>query len=130
MGSPVRENTEQITLAVDHSANIRVIRYLQKRNNPRVPLSLAPQQIDDPYYQLGTHPDLVEHLWDDLTRYLPSDCRWVVCGAPALVHPQSGIVFGFVGGTGTCALRLPEQERQEALHAGAQRVIEYPRWRE
>jgi hypothetical protein len=81
--------------------------------------------VDDPYYKLGAHPEIVGRLWDEITALLPADCRWVVHGTPALVHPGTGVVFGFGGGTHTYALRLPEAERDEAIRAGAERVHRY-----
>jgi len=80
-----------------------------------------------PYDTLGTHPDLVARLWDEITSLLPQDCRFVLFGTPALIHPDTGIVFGFAGGTHTYALRLPERIRHEALAAGATRLKAYPR---
>lgn len=86
----------------------------------------SPESVPDIYYSLGTHPDLVERLWDQLTVKLPAECRWIVYGAPVLVHSSSGIIFAFAGGTHTYALRLPAREREEALRAGAKRLYEYP----
>src|SRR5437867_311947 len=40
----------------------------------------ASQSLDsvaDPRMRLGTHPDLVDRLWQ-LNAALPADCRWVV----------------------------------------------------
>ena len=88
--------------------------------------SCAPESVDDPYYNLGTHPDLVSWLWDELTTKLPEVCKWVVYGAPVLVNPKSGIIFGFAGGTHTYALRLPPAERGAAIKAGCKRVWKYP----
>ena len=79
---------------------------------------------------LGSHPDLVERLWDDLAGGLPLDCRWVVLRTPALVHPASGVIFGFCGGTHAYALRLPPAELAEALAAGAPRLHEFPSYPE
>ncbi len=109
------------------------MRYLEvKARSPhaasivRASPSASPESVPDIYYNLGTHPDLVERLWDQLTVKLPAEYRWIVYGAPVLVHPSSGIIFAFAGGTHTYALRLPAREREEALHAGAKRLYEYP----
>jgi hypothetical protein len=91
----------------------------------RIAASAAPEDVRDPYYTLGSHPDLVERLWDDLGGRLPERCRWVVYGQPTLVHPRSGIVFGFTAGTHTYALRLPEAEHGLALRRGAAVVHTY-----
>jgi len=85
----------------------------------------APTDIPDPYNALGTHPDLVARLWDELASRLPIDCRWVVFGTPALVRPDSGVMFGFAGGTHTYALRVPPETREMALSAGATTVHHY-----
>jgi hypothetical protein len=45
---------------------------------------------------------------------------------PVLVHPKSGVLFAFCGGSMTYALRLPEPERTEAAAIGAKTVHEYP----
>ena len=92
--------------------------------------SVSPESLTNPYYDLGTHPDVVERLWDELTVRLPARCRWIVYGAPVLVHPSAGIIFAFAGGTHTYALRLPAKEREEALRAGAKRLYEYPAYPE
>lgn len=114
-------------------ANSGIVRYLEARaRSPqavsvtRARASASPESLTDPYYALGTHPDLVERLWDELAVNLPARCRGIVYGAPVLVHPSSGIIFAFAGGTHTYALRLPAKERQEALRAGAKRLHEYP----
>jgi hypothetical protein len=85
-----------------------------------------PEEIARPYDSLGTHPDLVARLWDEITVELPEDCRFVLYGAPVLMHPESNIVFGFAGGTHTYALRLDETLRRQALTAGAKEITTYP----
>ena len=35
---------------------------------------VLPDQIEQPYMTLGTHPDLVTRLWDELPSQLPADC--------------------------------------------------------
>lgn len=79
----------------------------------------APADVVDPYYRLGTHPDLVARLWDELGGVLPVDCRGVFYGTPALIRPDTGIVFGYAGGTHNYALRLPPPKREEAMREGA-----------
>jgi hypothetical protein len=113
--------------AVDHPANAGLRRYREPRHERReIPAVALPGDVSDPYYGLGTHPDLVARLWDELPRLIPVDCRRVFFGAPALMHPETNVVFGFAGGTHTYALRLPEPEFSEARRAGAARTIHYP----
>lgn len=118
---------EHIEVDFEHPLNAGILGYLERGRwaKSKKPSSLSPESVDDPYMNLGTHPDLVTRLWDEITVKLPADCRWVVYGHPALVHPGSGIIFAFAGGTHTYALRLPERERQDALRAGAGRVHKY-----
>ncbi len=109
-----------------HPANTAVLRSMARRGGaPDQPLIAAPNSVAEPYYTLGTHPDLVERLWRDLNDGLPTDCRWIVRGFPSLVHPRSGIIFAYAGGT-VYMLRLPGPERREALQAGARQVHAFP----
>ena len=111
---------------LDHAANAALCRYLKGRGRTGLPALARPDEVPKQYETLGTHPDLVARLWDEIAAHLPADCRFVVFGTPALVPADSKIVFGFAGGTHTYALRLPEDTRQEAVLAGAERVKKYP----
>ena len=62
-------------------------------------------------FQLGVHPDIVEQLWR-VDRALPVSCRWAFWGHPALVHPQTGVVFAVAIGTLGIVARLPPQLRE------------------
>jgi hypothetical protein len=87
--------------------------------------SCHPSAVQDPYYTLGTHPDLVELLWDKLTIKIPLDCRWVLLGRPVLVHPEKRIVFAFATGTHTYAFRIPTVLRQEGYAWQASQQYRY-----
>ena len=115
-----------------HPANRGIIAYLSAdtRQKPDTKPQASPADIKDPYYNLGTHPEIVERLWDDLAGVLSKNCRWILYGTPVLVHHASGVVFGFAGGSQTYALRLPPPERAIAIAAGAafQVVVEVGRY--
>ena len=115
-----------------HPANRRIIAYLSAdtRQKPGAAPQASPADIKDPYYNLGTHPEIVERLWDELGGALPKNCRWVLYGTPVLVHHASGVVFGFAGGSSTYALRLPPAERASAIAAGAETIHHYPAYAE
>ena len=113
-----------------HPANRRLLTYLQSRNERGQDSELDPATVENPYYTLGTHPEIVERLWDELGGTLPMPCRWILYGRPVLVHPSSGVVFGYAGGSLTYALRLPPIEREAAVKAGAKTIHEYPAYRE
>jgi hypothetical protein len=112
---------------LEQPANAALCAHLRARCRADVPPLARAAEVARPYETLGAHPDLVARLWDEITTALPVDCRFVVFGAPALMRPDSGIVFGFAGGTHAYALRLPDDARAEALGAGAARVHHYPR---
>jgi hypothetical protein len=119
--------TDDDAIELSHFANAGLIRYLEEsRFGAQPPLSCSPDSVKDPYYTLGTHPDLVERLWDQLGSVLPEDCRWVLHGTPVLIHPHSRVAFAFATGTLSYALRLAQPEFLEALEAGAQRIHTYP----
>lgn len=118
--------THHITVAFQHPANAGILTRLRKSTSGTVLPNGAPEEHPDPYFRLGTHPDLVARLWDEITISLPTRCQWIINNSPVLVHPASGIIFGYAGGTHTYALRLPSAVRQEALEQGAKRVHVYP----
>ncbi len=78
--------------------------------------------MDDPHYGLGTHPDIVEHMWK-LDALLPQRCRWVFWGKPSLVHPQSGVVFAVGFGTIGYVMRLPQPILDKATPDQAKVVV-------
>jgi len=77
------------------------------RWNVQTPVIAAWDSVKQPYLNCGSHPDIVERVWDQLGRALPEDCRCLVWGTPALVHPKSGVVLAECYGTAYC-LRLPQ----------------------
>ena len=118
----VRERLTCTLLGASAARINEVVGQIMRRPNPPVPVSQSLQEVADPLYGLGTHPDLITRLWA-LDDQLPQRCRWVVYGKPALVHPTSGIVFGFAAGTLGYALRLPEPARRQADALGAKTVV-------
>ena len=115
-------------LVLGHPANAGLRRHREPgHQRPGIAALAYPDTVERPYDSLGTHPDLVARLWDELGATLPSDCRAIFYGSPALIHPETGVVFGFAGGTHTYALRLPETERLQALRLGARTIMQYPR---
>lgn len=73
---------------------------------PPAPLSQSLHDVKDPHYGLCTHPDITATLWK-LDSTLPQSCRWVFWGFPALVHPDTGVVFAVGQGTIGYVMRLP-----------------------
>lgn len=111
-----------------HPANAGILHYLKEMQEEtaslKLPPSLSPVDVKDPHYNLGTHPDVVSRLWNEIPKDLPERCEWVVYGSPVLVQPEIGVIFGVGLGT-TYALRLPEPARSEAVNKGAKTIWTY-----
>jgi len=75
---------------------------------PNPPVSQPLDAVADPWFGLGTHPDIVAALWD-MDDSLPQRCRWVFWGGPSLVHPETGVVFAIGMGSIGIVFRLPPQ---------------------
>ena len=69
--------------------------------------------------ELGSHPDVVDQLWDTIAPCLPVDCRAIVCGRPVLAAPRCGVIFAAALGT-EYALRLAPTHFALAQDAGAE----------
>jgi hypothetical protein len=99
-----------------HHLNLKVIEHLNRRK-PEVPPIAAPDSHPDPYWELGSHPEVVEHVWDILGATLPIDCRAIIYGRPGLIHPPTGIIFALAYGT-AYVIRVPGDTIKTALKAG------------
>jgi len=109
-----------------HPMNQFVLKYLRGRKHllfkPEPLLSL--DEHVNPYTQAGSHPDIVERVWDVLGASLPVDCRALVYGTPALVHPREGVVLAVANGM-RYAIRVPDESIHAALKVGRQTVQEW-----
>jgi hypothetical protein len=93
---------------------------LHARSDLKFPPCIRPVECPrDPYMYLGSHPDAVERVWDQLGSILPQDCRCIVFGTPGLIAPRSGIVLAKAFGT-AYILRIPRDAVEEAIQAGAE----------
>ena len=77
-----------------HHLNHGVLSHLWENHGGSDPIS-SPDSHPDPYLRAGSHPDIVSRVWETLGGALPADCRAIVYGTPALVHPNSGVVLAF-----------------------------------
>ena len=103
-----------------HPMNQGVLKYLRKD----ALLIASPDSVQEAYYQQGSHPDIVERVWDQIGRRLPQATRCLVYGTPALVHNSSGILFAICNGT-QYNLRLRKESQSEALRRGLKTKV---RW--
>jgi hypothetical protein len=110
-------------MGIDCSENASVIAYLanirkrQLRQEATRLYDPPPFGRPDECAISTTHPDIISRVWQ-LGAKMPSDCRAVVYGCPALVHPRTNVIFVFGGGT-AYDLRLPQALADQAVSAGA-----------
>ncbi len=100
-----------------NSLNEKALAYLHNRSQT-AELIAAPDSVSDPYMSQGSHPDVVDYVWNKLGKALPLDCRCLVYGTPALVQPATGILLAFCLGT-QYGLRLLPHRMDDALKLGA-----------
>lgn len=98
--------------------NRGVLNYLGRGQKSRNPLVAAPGSVADPYLCQGSHPDIVQRVWDELGAEVPDGCRCLVYGTPALVHDRTGVVIAICNGT-RYNLRLTAADFREARAKGA-----------
>lgn len=100
--------------------NEGVIRYLERtRGEP--PDVRPPREKSIDYWECGSHPDVVERVWDQLGKHLPVRARQVVLGTPALVH-SSGVILAIAIGM-QYGLRLPARILKEGSGAGGKTQV-------
>ena len=90
-------------------------------NSAQPPAFVPVVGVQKPYRRiLGSHPEVVEHVWNTLGSVLPQDCRCVVYGAPGLARPENGVIFVLALGT-YYALRLPQSWDRDDFPANVAR---------
>lgn len=104
-------------MSIEQPANANVLAHLG-RGGVVPPFSWYRDFGGDAYYEAGCHPDIVQRLWDQIGVALPRDCRSLVCGVPALTHPDSGVILAVGMGTQYC-LKLDAPLAEAALVVGA-----------
>jgi len=108
-------------LDLEDPANRRVVDYFAARNASDRRRPQEEPAHYPPIGQLTTHPDVLEHLWKQLSASLPEESRRWVYGVPAVVQEAGGVVLAFGWGT-AYALRLAAPELEEARAAGLSSV--------
>ncbi|MEX0626969.1 MAG: hypothetical protein WD402_10525 [Chloroflexota bacterium] len=104
---------------LDRDENAGALGYLA-HGRPAAEATFGPPPPEVDRRHLGTHPKVVDRLWEDLNQVLPADTRWLVFDGPALVHPGGAILAAAVGTQ--YALRLLPNDRDAAIAAGAEVV--------
>ena len=101
-----------------HPLNVRSVEYFRAQAPYARPIT-PKAEAEDPYYQAGAHPEIVERVWDTIGGQLPAESRCLLYGVPVLVQPDSGIVLAAAMGTGY-AFRVPDEEIALARAEGYQ----------
>ena len=71
----------------------------------------------DPYWEMGSHPDCVQWVWDTLGPAVPGATRRLLKGRAILCHVPTGRVLAMPYGT-SYILWLAPEARAEAADAG------------
>jgi hypothetical protein len=98
--------------------NQGILRYLGRGGKSHNPLIAAPDSVRDPYMHQGSHPDIVQRVWDELGANLPLACRCLIFGTPSLAHDLTGTIIAISNGT-QYNLRLTPSDLQGAIAKGA-----------
>ena len=71
----------------------------------------------EPYWEAGSHPEIVERVWSGLGDALPEPCAFLVHGRPVLAHPQTGAILAFPSGTAYALWLTPDDAASTPLSA-------------
>jgi len=55
-----------------YPANARLVQTMRSASPNAKPLCTI-DEVADPYYECGSHPDIVERVWDQLGKSLPKE---------------------------------------------------------
>jgi hypothetical protein len=98
--------------------NQGALQYLGRGDKSQQPALAAPDSVPDPYLCQGSHPDIVQRVWDELGAAIPARCRCLIYGTPALIHDRTGIIIAICNGT-QYNLRLKDDDYTAAIAKGA-----------
>ncbi|MGH7151240.1 MAG: hypothetical protein ACREIU_11095 [Planctomycetota bacterium] len=107
------------SLDLRHPANARALRYLAGGASPGEVAFRRARPGENPYVSLGSHPDVVQRLWDGLGAAFSGKSRGIVYGTPALVSPRTGVLLAVALGT-AYAIRLAPEAYAAAVLRGAE----------
>jgi hypothetical protein len=103
---------------LQHPMNHGVLKYHRRRAKSHQPMLGVPDSVADAYMQQGSHPDIVQRVWDELGTVLPRECRCLIYGTPSLLHHHAGIIIAICNGT-QYNLRLTPSDFEKAVVRGA-----------
>jgi hypothetical protein len=92
---------------LDNVINSKIINYLSIKKFPKhleFRSSSELELVDQS--EIETHPDIIDLLWREYSKKIPSSCQMILFGTPVLVNPKTGIIFGIAEGTNPPILRV------------------------
>lgn len=104
-----------IGIDATHPRNLLAVETMRRRAPYTKPFAL-PADVDDPYYESGAHPEIVERMWDQLGKKM-EDGRCLLYGTPVLAQPSSGVIVAVAFGT-QYIVRIPDEDVPRAMAAG------------
>jgi hypothetical protein len=113
-----------MTENIEHPFNIKVLQYLSSGKKTESPSFASPDSVPDPYMRQGSHPDIVQRVWDEIGTSLPVDCRCLIYGTPALIHSKSGVILAICNGT-QYNLRLTAVDFRDAIDKGVPTITKW-----
>lgn len=96
----------------NNPANHPILETLRDRARSARPLT-PPAEVVDPYYETGSHPEIVAWMWEKLSKKFPDESRCLVYGMPCVIQPVSGVILAVGMGTQYC-LRVLDESLEEA----------------
>ena len=100
----------------EHPLNRGVVAGMRRRR-PDAALTEVPKSGPDPYFNRGSHPDIVERIWKQLGASFPPEGRIILLGSPALIEPVRGVAVAVAWGT-AYVLRVPDDAIETAIARG------------
>ncbi|MBC7815658.1 MAG: hypothetical protein IAG10_02030 [Planctomycetaceae bacterium] len=110
-----------MNLDLHHPANAKL---LASFSGSQLPPIASPDSVKNPYFEQGSHPDIVERVWDQLGKGFPPEAQCLLFGSPALVDPENGIVVAVAYGT-AYVVRIPVSAVAEAMGLRARTTMQW-----
>src|SRR5205809_5102232 len=114
-----------------HPANEGVLQFLSRKSGggsataagaASVGAYATRTDVRDPYYGCGSHPDIVERVWDVIGGAVAGSEACIVYGTPSLLDGECGVVLAFCMGT-QYVVRVPDAATEaKALQSAYKRT--------
>jgi hypothetical protein len=115
---------EQMAARVEaNPANADLLKFFRGFIKDEVMVAETPPPTS-PIYGMGmrAHPDIVNDFYNNISKFYLDTCDWSVYLHPALIHPETGFIFGLAIMMSS-AIRLEDSVAKEAVEAGAAQVF-------